>query len=347
MKPITESELKKQIKDTLAPVYLLYGTETYLKQHYVNQLVKKAAGEDKSFNFNRFDGAPDMQALYDAASQFPLLHPTKCVLICDYDVEKASASELDKLLEIVAEPFDTTVLIFWFDTVEINPKKAAKFKKLAAAAEKRGGCAVELNRKTASELQRMLCSGAARRGCRMEPTTARYLIETCSDDLQTLLAELEKLCAYSQDGAITREIIDKVAVRRVDVSIYNLAKALTGGRMEEAMGILDALFFQRVEPVVILSSLSAPYVDMLRAKAALAAGKKPEEIAADFGYYGTAFRLKNAGYTARHMSEAQLRESLGVLLEADGMLKGSKTPPRVALEQTLIRLYMIAKGASR
>ena len=158
---------------------------------------------------------------------------------------------------------------------------------------------------------------------------------------------MEKLCAYSQDGAITREIIDKVAVRRVDVSIYNLAKALTGGRMEEAMGILDDLFFQRVEPVVILSSLSAPYVDMLRAKAALAAGKKPEEIAADFGYYGTAFRLKNAGYTARHMSGGQLRESLEVLLEADGMLKGSKTPPRVALEQTLIRLYMIAKGASR
>ena len=346
MKPNTEAELKKQLKEGLAPVYLLFGSETYLKQHYVNQIVKKAAGGDKSFNLNRFAGAPDMQALYDAASQFPLLNPTKCVLVCDYDVEKASAAELEKLLQIVAEPFDTTVLLFWFDTVEINLKKATKFKKLAAAAEKRGGCVAELGRKTSAELQRMLCDGAARRGCRMEPTTARYLIETCSDDLQTLLSELEKLCAYGEGEHITREMIDKVAVRKVDVSIYNLAKALTAGKMAEAMRLLDDLFFQRVEPIIILSSLSAPYVDMARAKAAEAAGQRADSIANEFGYYGTAFRLKNASYAAKGMRMAQLRQSLAVLLEADGMLKGSKTPARVALEQTLIRLYMIAKGAA-
>lgn len=346
MKPITEGELKKQLKEKLAPVYLLYGTEPYLKQHYVNLLIKKAAGEERSFNFNRFDGAPDMQALYDAASQFPLMHPTKCVLVCDYDLEKAPAAELEKLLQIVAEPLDTTVLLFWFDTVEINIKKAAKFKKLAAAAEKRGGQAVELNRRTPAELQRLLCDGAARRGCRLEPTTARYMIETCSDDLQTLLGELEKLCAYGAGEHITREMIDKVAVRKVDVSIYNLAKALTAGRIEEAMRLLDDLFFQRVEPIVILSSLSAPYVDMLRAKAAEAAGQRADAVAADFGYYGTAFRLKNASYAAKRLGMDQLRRSLTVLLEADGSLKGSRTPPRVVLEQTLIQLYRIARRDS-
>ncbi|MCI8359858.1 MAG: DNA polymerase III subunit delta [Clostridiales bacterium] len=346
MKPITEAELKKQLKGELAPVYLLFGTETYLKQHYVNLLVKKAAGEERNFNFNRFDGLPDMQALYDAASQFPLMRPTKCVLVCDYDPEKASAAELEKLLQIVAEPLDTTVLLFWFDTVEVNLKKATKFKKLAVAAEKRGGYAVELNRRTPAELQRMLCDGASRRGCRMEPTTARYMIENCSDDLQTLLGELEKLCAYGQGEHITREMIDKVTVRRVEVSVYNLAKALTAGRIEEAMSLLDDLFFQRVEPIVILSSLSAPYVDMLRAKAAEAAGQRADAIAADFGYYGTAFRLKNASYAAKRLGMDQLRQSLTVLLEADGRLKGSRTPPRTALEQTLIQLYRIAKGVS-
>ncbi len=346
MKPITEAALKKQIKEGLAPVYLLYGDESYLKQHYVNQIIKRAVAGDQSFNLNRLDGAPDMQALYDAASQLPLLSPQKCVLVHDWDIEKLAASELDKLLEIVAEPLDTTVLVFWFDTVEIQIKKATKFKKLAAAVEKRGGYAVELNHRSPAELQRMLCDGAARRGCRMEPTTARYLIETCSDDLQTLLAELEKLCAYGAGQHITREMIDQVAVRSVDVSVYNLARALTGGRMQEAMRILDDLFFQRVEPLVILGSLSAPYVDMVRAKAAGAAGKQPESIAQAFGYYGTAFRLKNAARTARDMTGDQLRDSLRVLLEADGMLKGSKTSPRVVLEQTLVRLYSIAKGVS-
>ena len=346
MKSITETELKKQIKGTLAPVYLIYGDETYLKQHYVNSIIKKAAGGDQSFNFNRFDGAPDMQALFDATSQLPLLHPTKCVLVCDCDIEKLPAAELEKLLEIVEEPFDTTILLFWFDTVEIQVKKAAKFKKLAASVEKRGGCTVELGHKSPAELQRMLCDGAARRGCRMEPTTARYLIETCSDDLQTLLNELEKLCAFAPGQHITREIIDQAAVRSVDVSIYNLAKALTAGRMGEAMHILDDLFFQRTEPVVILSSLSAPYVDMVRARAAVTAGRQADSIAKEFGYYGTAFRLKNAAYAAKGMTMAQLHKSLQVLLEADGMLKGSKTDPRVVLEQTLIRLYSIAKGAA-
>lgn len=347
MKIIGEAELKKQIgKGELAPVYFLYGSESFLKQNYVNQIIRKAVTAAEDFNLQKFDGAVKIQELYDAVSQYPLMSRRKCVTVCDFHFEQAPASELSQLEQLLSEPFESCVLVFWFDLVEIDVKKSAKVKKVMGWVEKAGGVLAELLRKTTAELVKILCDGASRRGCRMEPTTARYLIETCSNDLQILGNELQKLCAYTGGGPITNETVDRVSVRSVDVSVFQLAKALTAGNAAGAMSILDDLFFQRVEPVVILNSLAMPYVDMYRAKAAEAAGLRAESVADDFGYRGTAFRLKNAAASARRLSAEQLHGCLQILQKADGLLKGSRSDPRTVLEEVVVQLLLAGSGGA-
>ena len=38
--PITEAELKKRLKEGLAPLYFLYGEESYLTAHYAAQIAE-------------------------------------------------------------------------------------------------------------------------------------------------------------------------------------------------------------------------------------------------------------------------------------------------------------------
>ena len=56
--PITEAELKKRLKEGLAPLYFLYGAESYLTAHYAAQIAEKAVGKDDmgGFNLQKLDG---------------------------------------------------------------------------------------------------------------------------------------------------------------------------------------------------------------------------------------------------------------------------------------------------
>ena len=55
---ITEDDLKRQIKErNFKTLYLIYGDENYLKQHYVSLITDKAVDKDfKDFNFHDLDG---------------------------------------------------------------------------------------------------------------------------------------------------------------------------------------------------------------------------------------------------------------------------------------------------
>lgn len=55
---LNEYELKSQIKNgEYSNAYFIYGSESYLKQFYVDQLIKKlAAGPFQDFNLHKYDG---------------------------------------------------------------------------------------------------------------------------------------------------------------------------------------------------------------------------------------------------------------------------------------------------
>lgn len=350
MKPIGEAELKRHISSgEFLNTYIIFGTETYLKQHYVNQIIRKTTGGHADFNFVRMNGSIDTQALYDAVSQLPFMNEKRCVAVCDFDIEAARADLLERLYDIVAEQISTTVLIFWYDTVEVNPKRAPKLTKFVEHCEKNRGAAVRLDTKSDGELLKLLTKAAEKRGCRLETTSGRYLLEVCGHDLMTLQNEVEKLCAFAPGESITKEIIDKAAVRTVDASIYDLTKAINSGNGDKALRIISDLFFQKTEPIMILSVLSGCYVDMYRAKAAENSGVRPKEIAAEFGYRNRGFVLDNAAAAARKLTGTQLASCLSILLEADKLLKSARAFDKTAyaktvLEQTVVRLMMCAAG---
>ncbi len=343
MPAMHEMALKKELDaGRLAPVYLLFGNDAYLKQNYLKRIIRKTVSEDDCFNFQQFSGDCDLQDVYDAVQQLPLMAERKCVVLSDYDYEKADKASFQKLLVLLEEAVDSAVLVLFFDWVEVE-LKSEKTKKLIAAVEKPGGRAVLLDHRQKSDLVRMLCSGASRRGCQMDPSTARYLIETVSDDLNLLKSELEKLTAYCAGKPITPQAIDFVCVKTVESSVYNISKELLSGNLAGAMALLDELFLLRTEPVLILSILSGAYVDLYKAKAASDAGRRPEQCAAELGYKGREFVLARAERQLRQFDDVKLEKSLSAFLQADTALKSSSADARTILEELLVRLLAIAR----
>lgn len=353
MKPIAEAQLRKQISSgEFLNTYVIFGNETYLKQYYVNKIIHKAVGDATAFNYVRFNGTVDPRELNDAVSQLPFLCEKRCVVVCDFDVEDARADQLEGIYSILDQQIETTVLIFWFDTIGVNPKKAPKLTRLVERCEKNRGVGVQLDQRSETELIKMLKNSAEKRGCRMEPTVCRHMLEVCGRDLLTLQSELEKLCFYAPGESITCDMINRICVRTVDAGVYDLTRAIHAKNADRAMEIIADLFFEKVDPVVILSVLAGCYIDMYRAKAAENAGLKPREIADDFGYYGRNFVLDNASAAARGLTMSQLSACLDTLMQADRALKSARAQDktgyaRTVLEQTVVKLMLCRRGASR
>ena len=344
MPEITEAELKKQIeKSDFSNLYVLYGEESYLIGYYAQKLIAKAkGGAFEDFNLQRCEGdTAAMDAVAAAVEALPFMAERKCVAVSDLDVDSLRAGELGKLEQIVESISPSTVLVLYLPCVPVNAR-SAKWKKFLAAANKQG-CTVQFKRRSNPDLEKLLCSGASKRSCELSRQNAGRMIRSSGNDLQTLMNELDKLCAFVGEGEITAQVIDRMVVQNLEARVYDLSKAILSGQYDRAYGILDLLFYQNEEPVSILAVLSSAYVDIYRVRTSVQSGLSATEPAKYFDYARKEFRLTNAEIDSRRLSTAMLRESLRVLLEADTALKSARGDRRLVMEKLIAQLLSIAE----
>lgn len=336
---LNEQSLKKNISSgNFLPVYLITGEEGYLKQHYAKQIAAKVVPQGfDTFNMHYLDEASaNADEIASCVESLPMMCDNTCVLVHDFDFDSAPDVEKDKIIELLTDLPETCVLIFWMDVKGFSTKKANS-KEILKLIEM-NGAVVELNKRTANDLVALIISGAKRRDCIMSKEDASYLISLVGTDMNTLLNELEKVCAYS-NGEITQEKIDAVAIKSVEATAFKMIDALIARNFDNAFGLLDILLTQKTEPVMISGALISAYVDMYRAKVVLSTGNDIKALKQAFGTtYKSDFRLRNAAQRSRKLSKEQLCNCLDYLSEADEKLKGSTQDNKVVFEQLMVKL---------
>jgi DNA polymerase-3 subunit delta len=218
--------------------------------------------------------------------------------------------------------------------------KNARWKAFLAAVDK-SGVRVSFDRKEGAELTALLCRGAARRGVRLSEANARRLAERAGNDLHRLFGELDKLAALAEGGDITAAMIDAAVSATLEARVFDLSKALMRGAMDEVFRLLDVLFGQKEDPIMVLAVLSGAFVDIYRAAAARASGIPSARVGEAFGYGNKSFRLDYAARDGARLSMEAVRRCLDALAEADTALKSSAADKRVVLEQTVARLHLL------
>ena len=357
MSEITEAGLREQLAaGSFSRVYLIAGEEKYLVRRAAGRLIKKAESEAfPEFNSHAFTNDSEVDSISDAAQAAPFFAEHKWVAVSDFDVDEKNSAELQKLYELLDETPDTTSLVFWYPTLDFDGKKSKKWKDFLKAAGERGSVLL-CGRRTGAELQKMLLREAEKAGLTLSRQNANRILEYAGQDVNTLLHEMEKLCAYALGQAaetplqekrpaeITAEMIEELVPKTMETKVFLMSDALVAGNYEKAYQLLDQLFAQNEEPISILAALSSAYVDMYRVRAALESGL-PAAAAKEYdNYQNREFRLRNAERNVRRMKPEVLRKSLDLLLEADMALKGSRLSKRLILEELIAKLLLAAKG---
>lgn len=344
MAKIGEQELKKQIKtQEFSNAYFIYGEESYLKEFYVNQLKKKIvepAFED--FNFHLYSGKDtSVEEILKDAEMLPMMSSYNFILVCDYPFDKSSA-DCDAIKEFLKDVPQTTIIVFWYDSIEVNVKKNSKWKSLDAAFAK-SGSSVNLEKRTENDLVKLLINGCKKREAMMSVDNAKYLISVSGSDIKILLNETEKLSSYVNGGEITKNIINTLAVKCLQARVYDISKAIIKGDYDTAYSVLNTLFAMKEEPITVLAVISNCFVDMYRVKCAKIAGQPAEDVGKYYNYKGREFALRNAMRDCSALSVSQLRKSLDVIMEADNSLKSTAVDKRLVLEEMLVKLLLISK----
>lgn len=336
MPEFTEALLKEKIKEEPIGAYLLYGEEGYLVKVYTDKLIEKSVDESfRDFNLRVYNGDDaSLEDIYDSVAAVPMMAESKCVVVKDYPIESATDTDLETLAMIVKENPVDNCLVFSYSSG--TPKK--NFKDLEKLF-KENGVTVNFSAKDKNDLVRILESGAKKRNKLFDRGVADYLAVCVGADLNLLINELEKVCAYSQGETITRADVDAVCIKSLETRVFDMITDLTGGHFDAAFRKLTMLFEQREDEYMILGALISQYVDMYRAKAVRASGVGFDQMGLYYqAYKGKTFKLDKAARAAASLSDTQLKECLSILARSDTVLKSTSADKKQVLEQTIVNL---------
>lgn len=341
---LSDKTLKSALQTgALLPVYVVCGDDIYLKKQALDRIIKATVSPDDDMNLVRYDFGVSMQELYDEVNGFPIMADKKCVVLSDFDIEKSPKVDFDKLIEIIDDPSDTSVFVLYFGNSEIDLKKSKRVKSLLSAVTKSGGDIVLLEHKSSDELVRWLCASAKKQGLVLTPKNAQYITDICSTDINFLTNELTKLCVFTKTGEITREIIDKVCVKSVEASVYDMSAKIIAGDTAGAMKLLDELYYMNIDSMSVFYAVASAYVDMYRAFYGKAEGRNLETLAEEFGMGNKAFLLRRAAGNLRKYDQIRLELSLDAIVKTEKELKSYSLNERTAVEKLVVRLIYIMK----
>lgn len=341
---LQEKELWKNIKSgEFLPVYLIKGSEGYLKQKYANLLADSVVPAGlEAFNYHKLNGKDtDLQEIADCVEALPAMCAQTCVLVHDFPFDSLLDEERSMAIELFSDLPETCVLIFWQDTEGFSTK-TNKAKEMLSLIDKQGAICT-LDSRSQNDLVKFIGGECQKRDCTIDYGTAQYLLDCVGDEMANLINEVEKVCSYA-NGTITREAIDAVAVKSVESTAFKMVDALLAGNFDAAFHSLSILFDMRTEPTMMLGAIVSTYVDMYRAKVCLEEGKTQDHLKELFPVaYKSDFKLRNAFRRCQKYSMPALRASLEVLGKADTRLKTSFDDNRIVFEKLLIELWKAGK----
>ena len=267
------AQLKSDLKEqTIRPVYVFYGEETYLREYYLDQLRRALipAGFEE-FNYHKLEGKSlTVQALGDIVEALPMMCEKTMVVVTDLDIYKLNEEQRTQLIALLSDFPDYCCLVFVYDILEYKPDR--KMKKLYTALQ---GAAqiVEFKAQGQSDLINWVGRRFRALGKEIDRQAAEHLIFTCGSLMTGLIPEIEKIGAYVKGPKVTVEDINAVADPIIDAMIYDITNEISRGNYDAAADTLGKLLKMQEEPIVILAALGSQLRRIYTARMAIDSGK--------------------------------------------------------------------------
>lgn len=279
----SRDDLRSQLKrNEIAPVYLLFGPETFLRDLAAKTITDRAFAKDDfrdlnetTFSLNTSDA---LQQATAAARQLPMMASRRVVRITD--VRISATGHRDTITEahetvlraFLDDPSDTAVVIFVAD--ELNGVR--KMSKLL----KENTTAVEFKTLSDVDLTKWARDKFVDAGSEIDGNVLNQLISLIGPDVRRLTNEVNKLSAAAlPNKTITSELVADLVPDSREMNSFAFTDHLIAGRGGEAVAALKKILDDGAEPLMLLGSLSYTYRRLLMVKDMMERGVDRREVA--------------------------------------------------------------------
>lgn len=319
MKTIKEDIKNKEFKR----VYLLYGTEEYLKKLYRNKLKEAVLADSDTMNLAEFSGrATEEKQVREFADTMPFFANYHLLILENTGWFKYATEFADYVPEIP----DTAVIIFVETEVD---KRSRMFKSV-----KEHGYVCEMNGMTEKDLKLWIGSVLKREGRSITESTATFLLEQVGTDMGKLQCELEKLICYTMGrDSITIEDIKAICSQQLTGKIFAMTEAMAQGKKKQALELYYDLIFLQERPLGILYMIQRQFHFLLIVKEMKQNGNDKNSIASTIGV--PPFAVQKYMNQADRFQTEELKRLLDYSLTLEEDVKTGRLKEQLAVELLL------------
>lgn len=319
MKNIKEDIKTRQFKR----VYLLYGTEEYLKKLYRNKLKEAVLADSDAMNLLEYAGKGiDEKEVQEFADTMPFFDDYHLVVLENTGWFKSATDFADYVPEIP----DTAVLVF----VETDVDKRSRMFK----AVKEHGYVCEMNGMTEQELKLWVASLLKKEERKITEATVLFLLEQVGTDMAKLECELEKLICYTMGrDTITVADIKAVCSEQLTGKIFAMTEAMAQGKKRQALELYYDLIALQEKPMGILYMIQRQFHYLLIVKEMKARGSDKNSIASAIAV--PPFAVQKYMAQADRFKKEELKKLLDYSLTLEEDVKTGRLKEQLAVELLL------------
>ncbi|HQX55452.1 MAG TPA: DNA polymerase III subunit delta [Pyrinomonadaceae bacterium] len=325
MAVIKREDLRAQLRRReMAPVYVLFGPETYLRDLAARTIADFtfADGDLRDFNETEYSLNVDgnLERAIAAANQLPMMAAKRIVRVID--VRVTASGHRDTLREehetlltnYFRDPSPSTIMIFVADDLN-GVRKIGKLLRAEATA-------VDFEPMDDGELTNWAREKFKATGTEIDEQALRHLIALVGNDASRVENEAAKLStAALPERRVTMELIDPLVPNSRELTNFELTDNLVSKNRKRALAVLKKILDDGAEPLMILGLISYNYRRLVMAKDLMLRG-------ADRGEVARVLRLRysdqeNFLAAARRAEMDQLTRVLARLAETDLAIKTS------------------------
>ncbi len=337
---MTYDQLRTAIrKGQFAPVYALYGDESYFIDQLVTLIEQKVlAGSDPSFNLDVLYGPEtSANAILNAARSFPTFANHRLVIV--REAQKLKKDDQERLVPYLEKPPASTVLLLTFSDRKL-PDARLKFGKTLKA----NATTYEAKPLYDNQVPAWIDAYLDEHGCTIAPDAAPIVVGALGTNLRLIANELHKIILNlnanpAAPRQITRELVYEYVAIDKDFNVFELLNQIGARQVARAHLTLDQMLRNPKEnpAIVVLGQLGTYFSKLAALKQQRIEGEAA--VAQALGLHP--FVARNYVTALRHFSYPQLTQALHAVVEADHALKGitpTRMPEQHILKTLLYRL---------